>query len=232
MAIVSGDHSQPRSRGFRTVSQRSLAAGVAGEELMSGTILAKLPSPSLRRMLKTSGCHSGKPRRTGLGPRWLCDRRRAPGDGVRRSHGRPVASGRSAAAQIIAAVRAHWPLLLVLLAFALSAVIVPTLAPVATTDDWAYTRSSQILLQEGRLTIFPVVAATAVFQIVWGALFSLIFGPTLRRRPALDGRHHGLGAAGALRAVPGAWRLPGARARSAWRRFSSIRSSSCWPSPS
>ena len=55
----------------------------------------------------------------------------------------------------------------------------PTLAPVATTDDWAYARSAQILLDEARLTIFPVVAATAVFQIVWGALFGFIFEPTL-----------------------------------------------------
>ena len=52
------------------------------------------------------------------------------------------------------------------------------MAPVATTDDWAYTRSAQILLEEGRLTVFPVVAATAVFQIVWGALFGLILEPT------------------------------------------------------
>jgi 4-amino-4-deoxy-L-arabinose transferase-like glycosyltransferase len=58
-------------------------------------------------------------------------------------------------------------------------VVVPTLAPVATTDDWAYARSAQILLDEARLTIFPVVAATAVFQIVWGALFGFIFEPTL-----------------------------------------------------
>jgi 4-amino-4-deoxy-L-arabinose transferase-like glycosyltransferase len=68
---------------------------------------------------------------------------------------------------------------LVLLAFAVAAVVVPTLAPVATTDDWAYARSAQILLDEARLTIFPVVAATAVFPIVWGALFGFIFEPTL-----------------------------------------------------
>src|SRR5215203_6334647 len=73
----------------------------------------------------------------------------------------------------------HYPITLVLLAFALAAVVVPTLAPVATTDDWAYARSAQILLQEARLTIFPVVAATAVFQVVWGAFFGFIFGPTL-----------------------------------------------------
>ena len=65
--------------------------------------------------------------------------------------------------------RANWALLAVYVAFALAAVVVPTLAPVATTDDWAYARSAQILLDEARLTIFPVVAATAVFQIVWGA---------------------------------------------------------------
>ncbi len=73
--------------------------------------------------------------------------------------------------------RAHWPPLAVLVAFALAAFVVPVFAPVATTDDWAYTRSAQILLDEGRLTVFPVVAATAVFQIFWGALFGLLFGP-------------------------------------------------------
>jgi 4-amino-4-deoxy-L-arabinose transferase-like glycosyltransferase len=83
------------------------------------------------------------------------------------------------ATQIVAWMRVNWALLAVYVAFALAAVVVPTLAPVATTDDWAYARSAQILLDEARLTIFPVVAATAVFQIVWGALFGLIFEPTL-----------------------------------------------------
>src|ERR671913_866863 len=81
--------------------------------------------------------------------------------------------------RIVTGVRANWVLLAVYVAFALAAVVVPTLAPVATTDDWAYARSAQILLNEARLTIFPVVAATAVFQIVWGALFGFIFEPTL-----------------------------------------------------
>src|SRR3954447_7114521 len=80
---------------------------------------------------------------------------------------------------IAAWMRANWALLAVYAAFALAAVVVPTLTPVATTDDWAYARSAQILLGQARLTIFPVVAATAVFQIVWGALFGFIFGPTL-----------------------------------------------------
>ena len=72
-----------------------------------------------------------------------------------------------------------WPLLAVLLGFAVAAVIVPTLTPVSTTDDWAYSRSAQILVQEGRLTIFPVVAATAVFPVLWNAIFGLVFEPTL-----------------------------------------------------
>jgi hypothetical protein len=80
--------------------------------------------------------------------------------------------------KLAAWLRANWALLTVLGAFALAAVVVPTFTPVATTDDWAYTRSAQILLEEGRLTVFPVVAATAVFQIVWGALFGAVFGPT------------------------------------------------------
>lgn len=79
----------------------------------------------------------------------------------------------------VAAVVAHWPLLLVLAALAIAATIVPTLLPVATTDDWGYARSAQILVQEGRLVIFPVVAATAVFQVVWGALFGWLFEPAL-----------------------------------------------------
>ena len=85
---------------------------------------------------------------------------------------RPPAPGRRSGAvsfsRIVTWVRANWALLAVYVAFALAAVVVPTLAPVATTDDWAYARSAQILLEEARLTVFPVVAATAVFQIVWG----------------------------------------------------------------
>ena len=63
--------------------------------------------------------------------------------------------------------------------FLLSAVIVPTLAPVATTDDWAYARSAEILLRDGRLRIFPVVAASAVFPVVWGAGLGALLGPSL-----------------------------------------------------
>ena len=43
-------------------------------------------------------------------------------------------------------LRAHGPLLLTLAAFALSALVVPMLPSVATTDDWTYARSAQLLL--------------------------------------------------------------------------------------
>jgi hypothetical protein len=86
--------------------------------------------------------------------------------------------GAVTSARATAWVRAHGAVLVVFLGYALAAVVVPTFTPVATTDDWAYARSAQILLAEGRLTVFPVVAATAVFQIVWGALFGFLFGPT------------------------------------------------------
>src|SRR5215212_11347494 len=52
-------------------------------------------------------------------------------------------------------------------------------AAVITIQIVAWMRANWALLAQARLTIFPVVAATAVFQIVWGALFGFIFGPTL-----------------------------------------------------
>jgi hypothetical protein len=76
-------------------------------------------------------------------------------------------------------LKPHWPIILVLALFAATAFVVPTLTPVATTDDWGYTRSVEILYHDHELTVFPVVAATAVFQIGWGTLFAILFGMTL-----------------------------------------------------
>ena len=90
-----------------------------------------------------------------------------------------VAPPTPAAPRLLAWLRKSWPLLAVLLGFAVAAVIVPTLTQVSTTDDWAYSRSAQILVEEGRLVIFPVVAATAVFPVLWNALFGFLFEPTL-----------------------------------------------------
>lgn len=73
----------------------------------------------------------------------------------------------------------HWPLLLPLLAFAVAAMIVPTMTNVATTDDWGYTRAVEILYYDSELVMFPVVAATAVGQVFWGGLFALFFGMEL-----------------------------------------------------
>lgn len=72
-----------------------------------------------------------------------------------------------------------WPALIVLALFAATALVVPVMTPVSTTDDWGYTRSVEILRQTGDLTVFPVVAATAVYPIGWGALFSLMLGMSL-----------------------------------------------------
>ncbi len=80
---------------------------------------------------------------------------------------------------LMAQLRLHWAVLAVLAVFAATAFVVPTLAPVATTDDWGYSRSVEILYHDGELKVFPVVAATAVFQIAWGWLFAVLFGMTL-----------------------------------------------------
>ncbi len=75
--------------------------------------------------------------------------------------------------------RNHWLLATVLIVFFAAAIWVDVLTPVATTDDWGYSRSSEILLDSHHLEIFPVVAATAVFQVVWGALFAAFFDNNL-----------------------------------------------------
>ncbi|MDP9358808.1 MAG: glycosyltransferase family 39 protein, partial [Chloroflexota bacterium] len=95
-----------------------------------------------------------------------------------REHGVETWAAWSAAVtqRVVTRVRPHWPVLAVTTAFASAACVVPTLAPIATTDDWAYTRSVEILYHEGTLRIFPVVAATAVSQIAWGTLFYALFG--------------------------------------------------------
>jgi hypothetical protein len=88
----------------------------------------------------------------------------------------PPRSRRAALADLVADA---WPAGIVLALFAIAALIVPTMTQVATTDDWGYTRSVEILLDEGTLKVFPVVAATAVGQILWGALFGAVFGMSL-----------------------------------------------------
>lgn len=73
----------------------------------------------------------------------------------------------------------HWPFVAVVVAFVGSALAVPTLAPVAVSDDGMYSRSVEILLRDGELTVLPLSAVTQVFQTVWAALFGLVLGDDL-----------------------------------------------------
>jgi 4-amino-4-deoxy-L-arabinose transferase-like glycosyltransferase len=91
----------------------------------------------------------------------------------RRSVGRAFTSSFH---RVLHSGRAHWALLIVLGLFSASAFIVPTLAPVAVSDDFLYARSVDTLLSDGELVILPATVATLVFQVGWGAIFAGIFG--------------------------------------------------------
>lgn len=83
------------------------------------------------------------------------------------------------AREVATTLRAHWPFMAVMAAFVTSAFIVPTMAPVAISDDWVYIRSSEILLRDGHFEILAVASSNLLFQVLWGALFALLFGPGL-----------------------------------------------------
>ena len=135
--------------------------------------------------------------------------------GVARPWPRLPRPGRAAtprsATQIVAWMRANWALLAVYVAFALAAVVVPTLAPVATTDDWAYARSAQILLARGTADDLPRRGRHGRLPDRLGSPLRVHLRADPRRLPALDGRHHGAGRTGAL------WALPGPRRRASLR---------------
>jgi 4-amino-4-deoxy-L-arabinose transferase-like glycosyltransferase len=76
-------------------------------------------------------------------------------------------------------MRRHWPLALVLTAFAGAAFLIPTLAPVAVNDDFLYARSVEILVRDHDVRVLPAAAMTLVFQIGWGGLFASVFGDSL-----------------------------------------------------
>ncbi len=80
---------------------------------------------------------------------------------------------------LAALMREHWHVSAVLAAFIASMFIVPTLTPVAISDDWVYIRSVEILLREGHFEILTVASANLLFQVLWGALFGALFGPSL-----------------------------------------------------
>lgn len=72
----------------------------------------------------------------------------------------------------------HWAALLVVTLYGLAALLVPTLTPAPVSDDWVYVRSVEILVQQGQLKIIDLSVVTLLFQLAWGALFALPFGPS------------------------------------------------------
>jgi hypothetical protein len=77
---------------------------------------------------------------------------------------------------LLAWARESWHILAVLTAFVISMFVVPVMTNVPVGDDWVYTRSVEILLQDGRIEILDLSVVTLLFQVFWGALFSLLFG--------------------------------------------------------
>lgn len=66
-----------------------------------------------------------------------------------------------------------WALVGVFAVFILSMAIIPTFVNVPVGDDWVYTRSVELLVEEGKLEILDLSVVTLIFQVAWGALFSL-----------------------------------------------------------
>jgi 4-amino-4-deoxy-L-arabinose transferase-like glycosyltransferase len=81
--------------------------------------------------------------------------------------------------KLMRGARAHWVFLCVLGAYAVSAFMVPTLAPVSVSDDPLYARSVEILVRQGNFRILPISVASTVSQVWWGALFTTVFPDTL-----------------------------------------------------
>ena len=135
---------------------------------------------------ETIGEHEiGPPRRVGrfavrprLGPRAAVPSPEnaspavAPAPGHRGIHVRP-----RTLPTMLALGLPYLPLLATLAAYVVAAVaVVPTMAPVAISDDWTYARSVEILIREDRLEVLPVAAATVVFQALWGGAFAAVLG--------------------------------------------------------
>lgn len=80
------------------------------------------------------------------------------------------------AQRLVGMLERHWPVLLVVLAFIGSWSVVPLFAPVPVGDDWVYSLSVEHLLDQGRMDILDLSVTTLVFQVLWAALFGLVFG--------------------------------------------------------
>lgn len=74
-------------------------------------------------------------------------------------------------------LRPHRALVAVLALYAGAAVfVVPTMTPAPVSDDWVYARSVELLVRDGELRVLDLSVVTLLFQVVWGSLFSLVFG--------------------------------------------------------
>lgn len=82
----------------------------------------------------------------------------------------------AAANSLHAFLRRHAAILIVLVAFLGTWLIVPTMVNAPVSDDWVYSRSVEILMQHQHLKILDLSVVTLVSQVIWGALFSTIFG--------------------------------------------------------
>ena len=70
------------------------------------------------------------------------------------------------------------PLLVILGFFIISCFLVSPLRNVPIIDDWGYVISVEKLIQTGHLFIPDSSSTQAIAQILWGAIFALVFGPT------------------------------------------------------
>lgn len=86
--------------------------------------------------------------------------------------------GGSLGAQVRRAARTHRGILAVLAGFALAAMVLPTMTPVALWDDWMYARSVEDLVLRGHLRIHELSAANLLFQVLWSWPFAKLFGMT------------------------------------------------------
>jgi hypothetical protein len=85
---------------------------------------------------------------------------------------------RSSGAEVRRAARTHRAVLAVLAGFALAAMVLPTMTPVALWDDWMYARSVEDLVLRGHLRIHELSAANLLFQVLWSWPFAKLFGMT------------------------------------------------------
>ena len=89
-------------------------------------------------------------------------------------HARPAVS--TAAPPDVASHPAEslWPVIAVFALFLASLLVIPWMADAPVGDDWVYSRSVEILVNDGRMHILDLSVVTLVFQVAWGALFSLV----------------------------------------------------------